>query len=407
MNPEHIHDALNHLDDDLIQQADAVRSRPSSPRRPWRRWATLAACLCVVVAAALWFQEPGDGTQQWHTGFDPEDYFAGSHSLPSQVDRFLYRHGPNTSSESSLAESAIPYAEERHFFDQAALEAEAVIPSLPDYPLFHCAAQYLEDGSLYSLVFSWQRYDDPDTAQEEYGLLTVTVAPQPIQQPQDALSVTVDEEGNEIPPTQTVTLREGIQIFGQGGSRQEKTLTYETDQGWYQITGSWNDTPQDMAMLLDWFWDHPVDLTQFPMEEGSTFAYTHDLTEVPEVFQPCCPDFASFGYYIVSEWMTLKDNVPYSFDGIYAAHVSQEDAKNSTYQSTPGYAEIQLYLSTEPNAYEKAAAIGTLEALTQEDFLAALDADSTVAFFHQGVYCSLSLSGTATGQEVWRMFAPR
>ena len=404
MNPEYIHDALNYLDDDLIQQADAVRSRPSSPRRPWRRWAALAACLCVA-AAVLWFQGPGDGTQQWHTGFDPEDYFPGNPSLQSQIDRSLQRHGAATSSESSLAESAIPYAEERYFFDQAALEAEAVIPSLPDYPLFRCTAQYLEDGSLYSLVFSWQRYDDPDTAQAEDGLLTVTVAPQPIQQPQDAIFVTVDDEGNEIPPAQTVTLREGIQIFGQGGSRQEKALTYETGQSWYQITGSWNDTPQEVAALLDWFWDHPVDLIRFPMEEGSTLSYTHDLAEVPEVFQPYCPDFASFGYYTVSEWMTLKDNVPYSFEGIYAAHVSQEDAQNSTYQSTPGWAEIQIYLSTEPNAYEKEAAIGTIGTLSREDFLAALAQESSVSFFCHGVYCQLFLSGSATAQKAWDMFS--
>lgn len=50
MTAEHIHDALNHLPDALLEATDALRQRR---RTPWRSVAALAACACLVVG--LWF----------------------------------------------------------------------------------------------------------------------------------------------------------------------------------------------------------------------------------------------------------------------------------------------------------------------------------------------------------------
>ena len=46
MKPEQIHDALNSLDDRLIEETDRLRNR----KRPsqWKKWTAMAACLCLV-----------------------------------------------------------------------------------------------------------------------------------------------------------------------------------------------------------------------------------------------------------------------------------------------------------------------------------------------------------------------
>lgn len=54
MTAEHIHDALNYLSDDLLQATDALRQKK---RIPWKSFAALAACACLV--AGLWLFFPG------------------------------------------------------------------------------------------------------------------------------------------------------------------------------------------------------------------------------------------------------------------------------------------------------------------------------------------------------------
>lgn len=51
MKPEQIHDALNSLDDRLIEETDELRNR----KRPsqWKKWAAMAACLCLAVLGTV------------------------------------------------------------------------------------------------------------------------------------------------------------------------------------------------------------------------------------------------------------------------------------------------------------------------------------------------------------------
>lgn len=48
MNTEQLHDALNHLDDDLIEAVDTLRSQKKK-KLPLFRIAGLAACVCLLV----------------------------------------------------------------------------------------------------------------------------------------------------------------------------------------------------------------------------------------------------------------------------------------------------------------------------------------------------------------------
>lgn len=55
MKQERIHDALNLLDDDLIEAVDTLRASKRKRKLPWVRWVSLAACLCLLVGVASFF----------------------------------------------------------------------------------------------------------------------------------------------------------------------------------------------------------------------------------------------------------------------------------------------------------------------------------------------------------------
>ena len=55
MNKESIHDALNLLDDDLVEAVEKVRgqTKKKKDRHRFKQWVVAAACLCLLVSAAL------------------------------------------------------------------------------------------------------------------------------------------------------------------------------------------------------------------------------------------------------------------------------------------------------------------------------------------------------------------
>jgi len=55
MNAENIITAIGCIDDDMIEAADALRTRRIKSSNQWKRWTALAACLCIVVGSALVF----------------------------------------------------------------------------------------------------------------------------------------------------------------------------------------------------------------------------------------------------------------------------------------------------------------------------------------------------------------
>ena len=53
MNAHNLHDALNQLDDKLLEEVDKRRAKPKSTSRLWRRGLAAAACLCVIAVSVL------------------------------------------------------------------------------------------------------------------------------------------------------------------------------------------------------------------------------------------------------------------------------------------------------------------------------------------------------------------
>ena len=78
MKKEHISDALNMLNDDIIEETNKVRAN-AKPTRKWVKWGAVAACLCLLVCGTFLYQqhlnnpsEPGGGQGEDPGGFFPE-----------------------------------------------------------------------------------------------------------------------------------------------------------------------------------------------------------------------------------------------------------------------------------------------------------------------------------------------
>lgn len=74
MNPEHLHDALSLLPNDLLEPVDQLRQKKK--HIPWKPIAALAACVCLVVG--LWLLFPGGAKSADNAaGMEPENSLGG------------------------------------------------------------------------------------------------------------------------------------------------------------------------------------------------------------------------------------------------------------------------------------------------------------------------------------------
>ena len=108
MTAEQFHDALTLLPEDLVARADKIRSR--KPKIiPLKRYATMAACLAVLVTSAVYVHAlyqrstPADMTAAPYVMQD-------TGAAPAEAPRMEAAKGtPETSRSAALADSAIPF----------------------------------------------------------------------------------------------------------------------------------------------------------------------------------------------------------------------------------------------------------------------------------------------------------
>ena len=377
MNRELLSDALNGLDEDLIEETDALRRRARSGKKRLLYWGAVAACLCVVLLGAWAALRPGTSGNPvltWSSGFQAEDYFKYSGS----------DHGGVSSSSDS--ETELPYAESRVFSDmRGELEAEGVIPVVETHPLFDCSAHYNEDGSLYSLELGWHLRGDG------YSDLTITAGYQEVPQITDCVCIEIDEKGNVLEPTVTVTERDGILIVAEGRPERGKTMTFQNDTGWYQIRGSWNDSYASMAALLDWLWEHPIDFTRFPMDAGDKYDYLYangGLADIPEVFTAHIPDLAALGYETEAQWLTLKNSDPVYFEGSYCS---------------ANIPSLSWSINAEPDYYDRERVVGELGDLTYELVAEVRSQGQDIYFTWDGYIIAVYISDIGTAEDLWQV----
>lgn len=397
--------SLSDIGDDLIEEARPGRAvkaaapvkrvKSAKPKRTvWLRWGAAAACLCLI-AAGSFAALSGRGTSQETT--DTSTAFGGQTLEPFENAGLLPDSAmTGKASGSSQADSTVPFAQSRDFSAQRELlEEENVLPLMDDHPLFSCQATYNEDESLYSLQFTWSRRGET----EDYSDLSILAGPQEIQRPSDCVVVETDEDGNPIPPSVVVTERDGISITTEGREGQKKTISFQNDSGWYQISGSWNDSFSAVNTLLDWLWEHPIDFQRFPMEAGDTYTVC-TLEEYSGPFAQYVPDFSTIHFAVAENHLTLKNGMPVRFEGYFVP----AEAKAKGDEDFSAAAAIHLCIDLEPDVYLLDRCIGTLKDLTQDSITEALTEAGRVSFLWShplGNACVTVFSERA--QDVWTL----
>ena len=379
-------DKLELIDPAYIETAEAEQKI----KKRYVKWLGLAACLCIVLTGvfAMMGRNTDNTVQHWDAGYQAEEYF-----------RFCMGSASETADSGlSLDVSAMPYSQSRWFSDERiALESEGVIPEIQSHPLFDCAARYNEDGSLYCVEISWHRRDIDGL--ENYSDLKVTAGYQEVEIIRDCIEVEIDSQGNVLEPAVTVTERDGVSITARGGKDKEKAITFQNDSGWYQISGSWNDDFDSVVQLLDWFWEHPLDFSRFPIEAGDDYTGS-TLEQTPDAFAQYLPDFEAFGFVEEESHVLLKNGVPVRFEGHYTANVSRELVKAHDYYGQEGYTTMHWCITSEPDAYDLLGCVGELEELTEQKVLNILENSSKISFSQNGNIVTV-YPGNA--QEAWML----
>ena len=87
MNTDLIFDALDYIDDDMLEDVDALRTKKKvKPNRIWMRYASVAACLCVIIGAVYLLDRTGMiDTTEIADGVDQENSFAGEDKVHNYV----------------------------------------------------------------------------------------------------------------------------------------------------------------------------------------------------------------------------------------------------------------------------------------------------------------------------------
>ena len=345
-------DKMEFIDSAYIESADA---KPKKKKSVWIKWGAIAACLCLVFVGAFGFfkNNQSNTLQNWNTGYKARDYF-----------KFCNTTAEGISSSASLDISAIPYDETRYFSDMRnELEENSVIPIIKTHPQFTLAAHYNDDGSLYCIELLWCQRSK--SGLDEYSNLKVIAGYEEVPIINDCILIEVDENGNVLEPAVTVTERDGIQIVARGRENADKTLTFQTENGWYQISGSQYDSYESVVELLDWFWENPIDFKMFSMADGDEYTYT-SLSETPDAFADYLPDFLSFGFVEETTGITLKNGIPVWFEGHYVAHADEELVKSQNYYDVEGYTQIHWCICAEPDVYDLDGCLGDISTLTCE-----------------------------------------
>lgn len=341
MKEEKLFELLSDIEEKYINEAR--KPAKNNKKKLWFSLVATAACLCIIAGLTMREFNRSDQhvIQNWNESFTAEQYFEYA-----DADELMQANN-------NASDAEVPYAESRYFSDRRQeLENNKIIPVIDTHPLFTFQVNYNADGSLYNVMLLWQRRgDEPD----DYSDLNVIAGFDTIPQIEDCIEVDIDKDGNVIEPAITVTKRDGVEIIAEGAENQNKTITYKNDSGWYQITGSYNDKYESLVALLDWFWTHPIDFSQYKMEEGDNYTVT-TLNEMPDAFLDYLPDFEQYGYRYSDSSLSLKNGTLVAAELFYV----DESDNNST---------IHWCLQTEPDYYERKECIGKLEDLTKEQVI--------------------------------------
>ena len=386
MKREALCEVLGEISEEYVLEADAVRSAQARPAR--RRW--IGAAAAVLAVAILGGVALSRRAKPAGTSGSTSPVIEWSESMPA-ADYFKYNQAPSGGASGSSGSLVMPpYAAALSLDDRrAALEAEGVLPVVVDHPEQSFQAEFHGDGSLYKVWFLWMRRSEGSLS--GYSDLKLTAAPREVHELGDTVAVALDADGRVIEPNVTVTRRDGVHIVARGYAAGSKTLTWQTAQGWYQLSGSARDGFEDLVALLDWFWDHPLDLDRFAALSAETVTLSA-RAEHPEAFAGQIPDFSALGYSAERERVAIASQPQFSdgpvwFEGVYAR----------------GDARVRWTVSTGADRDAWDACLGRPNEISEQDLNTALkEKDFFTVFFDGPCMATLELL-QGTPDDAWEI----
>ena len=140
MKKEDIFEALNDIDDEYIEQAEK-----KSAKKTWVKWASLAACLCLVVAGVFAVFKPSEAG----AGVD-----AGGANMDVETGIYSIAVFPPYESEENVADAQIITLSETEAYSFETLGA-ALPTELPEGYSYQSGYLYdttMEDGTKYYML---------------------------------------------------------------------------------------------------------------------------------------------------------------------------------------------------------------------------------------------------------------
>lgn len=377
MKKEELYETLESIDEKFIDEAERIQLKKKQPM--WMKWTVAAACLGLIVVGAMQLRQINNGNtkvQQWSQSISAKDYFKNSQKGSSQ-------------SGSSSAKLVMPPYAVRISADDKRTEFEnaGILPVMSEHSDQRFDVAYNGDGSLYKVSFLWMRRNENEV--DEYSNLQLIVSPEELHEVKDVVMVLVDENGKITPENITVTERDGILIYAKGKKNEEKTISWQTQNNWYQIIGSWNDSYDDMVCLLDWFWEHPLDLETFKKTDG--IMVFSNRTEYPEAFAGKIPDFSSLGYSTETEKVSLDVHgdtpVLVWFEGVY----------------TKGTVRIRWMVSIGADANAWATCLGRPNEISEDAIIDVLSKKQNINIFFDSPCMATLTIESGTSNDAWEI----
>lgn len=216
----------------------------------WLRFGAAAACFAMLLCAGVLLYRhntvvPGDGT------------------MPLAAILFRDCDGSTPEKDAALPDVELTGQSTADFSgDRAALEQSGMLPGMEGHEGFSARARYDAQGNFSSLTLLWMHRDAQGL--QNYSDLCVIAGKEEVNAAQDLIFVQLDENGNPIAEKgETVTDYMGTRIVAGVNESGKKTLTFRTENGWYQISGSFADSYESVAELMQWFLQHPIDFAHF------------------------------------------------------------------------------------------------------------------------------------------------
>ena len=360
---------IGEIDDRYIEEAAPAARKHM--KAAWVKWVGIAACLCLIVTGTAYFANRAvdSEVQKWSPSTLAADYFRNSHSAKGATDSAAKLIMPPYAVSVSLDST------------RSELEKEGILPAMPKHTEQSFRAEYNGNGSLYKVTFLWMRRG---SGLDGYSDLELTAASKEPHEISDVYLIPSDSDGV------SVTERDGILIYAEGKEQDGKTISWQTEQGWYQITGSRKDSYEDMIALLDWFWAHPLSLSRFDTPDDGVFVFSN-RAEQPDSFRTQIPDFGALGYTAETERVHfgLHDGnlIPVWFEGIYSR----------------GETRIRWTISIGADADAWSACLGRPNEVTEEMVSKALEEKQYLNLFFDSPCMATLLLEQGTSTDAWEI----